>query len=207
MDDEALLSLMRDIVAGARPAVLARLREEPELTTARLEHGATRQQSTEFFFTDIGHYVYEGDTALHVAAAAHEVALVGELVVAGAAVDASNRRAARPLHYAVDGDPASDRYDSVLQRGTVEALMKFGADPNAVDANGTTPLLRAIRNRCSSAVEALLEGGADPKVKTKRGSSALQLATTSTGRGGSGSAEAQAEQAVIVRLLEAAVSG
>jgi ankyrin repeat protein len=203
VDDGALLSLMTDIVHGARPAVLASLQGCPELATARLERGATRQRSTEFFLPSIGHHVYAGDTALHLAAAAYQVAIVSDLVAAGADVDAANRRGARPLHYAVDGVPGSDRWNPVAQRDTVGRLLRLGADPDAVDANGTTPLLRAVRNRCASAVEALLAGGADPDIRNRRGSSALHLATTSTGRGGSGSAEAKAEQDRIVRLLAA----
>ena len=38
-----------------------------------------------------------------------------------------------------------------------------GADPNAVDKGGVTPLQRAVRARCASAVSALLEGGSDPQ--------------------------------------------
>jgi len=80
-------------------------------------------------------------------------------------------------------------------------LIAAGADPNAFDANGTPPLHRAVRNRCAAAVGALLDGGADPHRKNGSGSTVKQLATMTTGRGGTGSAAAKAEQAEILRLL------
>jgi hypothetical protein len=86
----------------------------------------------------------------------------------------------------------------------VLTLLKLGADPDAADRNGTTPLLRAVRNRCAGAVGALLAGGADPARTNRRGSSALQLARTTSGRGGSGTIQAKREQATIIELLETA---
>ena len=46
-----------------------------------------------------------------------------------------------------------------------------------------------------------LEGGADPVRKNKSGSTPMQLATKTTGRSGSSSPEAKAQQEEIVRLL------
>ena len=83
-------------------------------------------------------------------------------------------------------------------------LIDLGADPNATDKNGTTPLLRAIRNRNAAAVETLLDRGADFRAINKRGSTALQLASWTTGKSGSGSPHAKAQQREIVRLLRAA---
>jgi hypothetical protein len=50
-------------------------------------------------------------------------------------------------------------------------------------------------------VKALLEGGADLRRKNNSGSTAILLATQNTGRGGSGSSEAKAQQELIVQLL------
>jgi len=58
-----------------------------------------------------------------------------------------------------------------------------------------------VRTRCAAAVGTLLECGADPARKTKTGSTPMLLATKTTGRGGSGSAEAKAQQKEILRLL------
>jgi hypothetical protein len=51
-------------------------------------------------------------------------------------------------------------------------------------------------------VQALLDGGADAGRTNKTGSTPMQLATWTTGRGGSGSPESRAQQEEIVRLLQ-----
>jgi hypothetical protein len=98
--------------------------------------------------------------------------------------------------------PGSRAWKPDAQAATVACLIEAGADPNALDKNGVTPLHRAVRTRCAAAVKALLEGGADPRRKNKNGSTPMLLATLNTGRGGSGSREAKAQQEWIVRLLQ-----
>jgi ankyrin repeat protein len=51
-------------------------------------------------------------------------------------------------------------------------------------------------------VRALLDGGADADGKNRNGSTPMQLAIRNTGRCGSGSPTARAQQMEIVRLLE-----
>jgi ankyrin repeat protein len=85
---------------------------------------------------------------------------------------------------------------------TVTTLIEAGADPNAVDKSGVAPLHRAVRTRAAAAVRALIAGGADPRRPNKTGSTPMHLATQNTGRSGSGSPEAKAQQAEIIRLLE-----
>jgi len=118
----------------------------------------------------------------------------------GADVRTRNRRGAQPLHYAVDGAGFS-RWDPNAQRDTAVALLEAGADPNAADTDGVTPLHRAVRNRCASAVRALIDGGADIGRPNGSGSTSVQIAIWTTGRSGSGSSLAKAEQKVIVQLL------
>ena len=81
-------------------------------------------------------------------------------------------------------------------------LIEAGADPNAQNMDGATPLHRAVRTRCAGAVRALLDHGADPAIRNKNGSTAMQLALHTTGRGGSGSPEAKAQQQEILLLLQ-----
>ncbi len=202
--DAALMKVARTIVRGDQEGVAGLLAGAPELATAGLAVGATRQRPSEPCLPGIKRVIYAGDTLLHIAAAAWEAGIIGELVNAGASVAAVNRRGAQPLHYAVDGTPGSPRWNPLAQRDTVLCLLQLGANPNAADRNGTTPLQRAVRNRCAAAVEVLLANGADPHATNGRGSTAIRLAHLTTGRGGSGSAEARAQQHEILRLLHAA---
>jgi hypothetical protein len=199
--DTAFRALVRAIAAGDAAAAGALLSASPELATARAEHGATRQDAAAHHLAGIGHYLYAGDTALHVAAAAHEHALAEALIRRGADVAARNRRGAEPLHYAADGRPGAPGGDPGAQAATIACLIAAGADPNARDKSRVAPLHRAVRTRSAAAVRALLDGGADPELANGRGSTPLMLASRTTGRGGSGSAEARAQRDEIVRAL------
>ena len=199
-DDEELLVLLRSIARGdVTTADL--IATSPELARGQVAGGATRDAATTWYLAEIEHYVYAGDTPLHVAAAAYRTDIVRLLLARGAVVAAKNRRGAEPLHYAADGGPNFTTWDPAAQAATVACLIEAGANPNALDKSGVTPLHRAVRTRCTAAVRALLRGGADPNLANKSGSTPLALATQTTGRGGSGSPEARREQVEIVRLL------
>jgi hypothetical protein len=200
-DDAALLDLVRAIIGHEHARVSHAIATSPALVTTALRGGATRQHPVDWFFPEIRHYCYAGDTALHMAAAAYDATVAKQLLDAGAAVGAANRRKAQPLHYAVDGGPGLPSRTRSAQTDTIVCLAQHGADLDAHDANGTTPLLRAVRNRCADAVAALLDAGANPSLRNKRGSTAMQLAKTTSGRGGTGSPEAKAEQQRIVEIL------
>jgi len=199
MSDAALMTLVRTIVSADDTVAFRLLAANPALAKARFEIGATHQTAETFYLDGIGHYIYAGDTALHLAAAAYHQEIV--LIATGANVRARNRRGAEPLHYAVDGMPGSRRWNPPAQAATIANLIEAGADPNVTDKSGVTPLHRAVRTRCAAAVKALLEAGADPRRENKSGSTPILLATQNTGRGGSGSSEAKAQQELIVQLL------
>ena len=196
------MPLIRAIVAGDDAAALRLLAAAPALAQARAALGATRQAPKPYFFAAILHYVYAGDTALHIAAAGYRRALVRQLIDMGADVRARNRRGAEPLHAAAVGMPGSPSWDPQAQAATIAGLIEAGADPNAVDKSGVTPLHRAVRTRCAAAVKVLLDHGADVQRKNKNGSTPMLLAIDNTGRGGTGSPEAKAQQQEIVCLLE-----
>jgi ankyrin repeat protein len=99
------------------------------------------------------------------------------------------------------GAPGTSHWKPKAQAETIACLIADGADPNALDKSGVAPLHRAVRTRCAAAVEALLKSGADANPKNKSGSTPMMLAKTTSGRGGSGSVEARAQQQEIVRLL------
>ena len=199
--EAALQTLLRLIALRDRSMTSRLLAESPSLARQAIEVGATREAARAYYFEEIAHYVYAGDTPLHVAAAAYETGIAEELVSRGANVSARNRRGAEPLHYAVDGIPGSDAWDPESQYATVEFLIKAGANPNSEDKSGVAPLDRAVRTRCAAAVRALLVNGADALGRNKSGSTPLHLAIQNTGRGGSGSAASREEQKEIIRLL------
>jgi uncharacterized protein len=113
----------------------------------------------------------DGFTALHFpaffgigdAAAASRV-----LIDAGADVNArsANSLSVLPIHSAVAGN-----HDDV-----VAALIVAGADVNATQPHGWTPLLGAAKNGSLPSVERLLAAGADPRARNDHGRSALELA-------------------------------
>jgi len=191
------LEFVRLVVNGDIDEVSRRLATNPTLATAASEVGATRQGAADFFFTEIAHYLYAGDTALHMAAAAFRRPVAQILVARGVDCHAKNRRGAQPLHYAAD----ANHWDPTAQAKTIEYLLSIGADPNASDRAGVTPLHRAVRTRSLSAVCALLNGGANSRARSKSGSTPLHLAVQPTGRGGSGSDHARQQQADIIKLL------
>jgi Ankyrin repeats (many copies)/Ankyrin repeat len=171
-----------------------------ELTPSLATTGLMRRD--EFFLAERRAQIYEGDTAMHAAAFSYDPGMARELITRGADIRARNRRGAEPLHAALIGGPGSPSWNPTRQRDVVVYLIGAGADPNAAAAGGVTPLHRAVRNRCSAAVETLLLAGADPRVRNDRGSTAADLAHWTTGRPGTGSTAAKAEQRAILELLE-----
>jgi ankyrin repeat protein len=198
---EQFRALVHAIVCGEVEAAKKMLRASPHLAKERTVSGATRQTAGENFYKEILHYMYEGDTALHMAAAAYQERIAAELIAGGADIRAKNRRGAEPIHYAADGVPGSPAWNPDAQAATIECLIAAGADPNVLDKSGVAPLHRAIRTRCAAAVKALLDSGADARAANRKGSMPILLATHNTGRGGTGSVVAKAQQAEILRLL------
>jgi ankyrin repeat protein len=202
-DESAFLGFVRVIAASDVSLAQQLLAATPSLARAHLDEGASRQGSTDYYLSDIEHYVYAGDTALHVAAAGYQLLIARSLVAAGADVSARNRRGAQPLHYAAEGHPGLSVWNPEAQAATIAYLISAGADPNATDKSGVAPLHRAVRTRCAAAVHALIDGGADPRRPNRNGSTPMGLATQNTGRGGTGAPQSKAQQHEIVRLLEA----
>lgn len=189
----SFLTFIGAIVKGDDQAVAKQLAANPSLATSAYDN-----KGPSIFYKDITHYIYGGDTALHMAAATASLAIARLLVANGANVRAVNRRGAGPLHYAMDANwnaPAA-------QAAMIEFLISAGADPNAVDKSGVAPLHRAVRNRSAAAVRALLDGGANVNQRNRSGSTPLFLARHNTGKSGSGSPESRAQRVLIEALLE-----
>jgi ankyrin repeat protein len=172
-----LMPLFRAIASGDTNRTFRLLKAWPALAREPIRTGAGRDNPAPYYLKKINHYVYAGDTALHIAAAAYRRGVAEELVARGADVRARNRRGAEPLHDGADGMPDSDHWHPRNQTATIAYLIRAGADPNACDASGVTPLHRAVRTRCAAAVRALLEGGADPRRTNGSGSTPLNLSS------------------------------
>lgn len=154
-------------------------RENPEVGHLLLEAGADPDARDQDNKTPLHEAVIEGDSET-----------VEVLLEADADPDArSSEERFCPIHFADSADKvqllsaagadldtlSSDRetrlhelaaYSSGGDLGVVQALLEYGADPNARDRSGRTPLHRAAQN-CSAGdisevVELLLEYGADP---------------------------------------------
>lgn len=186
-------TLLEAILDDDRPRVEALLKSDIRLATRQID-------VAKFHDTKIFHWIYVGDTALHLAAAGYRVEIVRQLLAAGADPNAAtNHRRSGPLHYAADGYVSGPAFDAKRQVKTIGELLDAGADINAQDKNGASPLHRAVRTRCAAAVKFLLREGANPTLRNRPGSTPFHLAVQDTGRGGSGTDEARAGQREIIR--------
>jgi ankyrin repeat protein len=191
-----LKALLSAIVEDDRGKVKALLNKDPSLASLGVAED-------ELYVSTIAHWIYSGDTILHVAAAGYRVEIARMLLAAGAdPASAGNRRRSQPLHYASDGSLESSSWDAKRQVAMIRLLLKAGSNINAQDKNGATPLHRAVRTRCAAAVKCLLAAGADPTIWNKPGSTPFHLAVQNTGRGGSGSENARTAQGEILQAFQ-----
>ena len=128
MCDVELMMLVRAIIDADDPVVSGLLAANPALVNAHFQDGATRRMAKPYHIDEIGHYLYSGDTALHMAAASYKEGIARRLIAMGADVRARNRLGAEPLHYAVDGTPGSRAWNPRAQAATVACLIDAGAD-------------------------------------------------------------------------------
>ena len=186
-------NLFSAIVDDDRSRVDALLKRDPNLVKGLVS-------KPRLYRSKIFHWIYAGDTALHLAAAGYRVEIIQSLLRAGADPNASaNHRRSTPLHYAADGYITGPVWNAKDQVKTIQCLIEAGANINSQDKNGATPLHRAVRTRCAAAVKYLLKSGADPLLKNKPGSAPFHIAVQNTGRGGSGAAIAVDAQRQIIR--------
>ncbi len=194
-------ALLTAILKDEASQVATLLRSDPSLAGRGVERDV-------LYESGILHWLYAGDTPLHLAAAGHRERIVGLLLKAGADPNAAaNRRRGRPLHYAADGSVQRPEWDPARQVATLKLLLSAGAELEARDLNGATPLHRAVRTRSAAAVRLLLDRGADPTARNGSGSTPFHLAVQCTGRGGSGGEIGIAAQREILRaFMERSVS-
>lgn len=186
-------AILTAILNDDRPKVEKLLNADRRLATCLID-------KPRLFQSQILHWIYAGDTALHLAAAGYRVELVRLLLAAGADPNsAKNHRQSGPLHYAADGYVRCPDGEPNRQVQTLQCLLEAGAKINAADKNGATPLHRAVRTRSAAAVKYLLARGSDPTLRNRPGSTPFHLAVQDTGHGGTGSAIARTAQRQIIR--------
>lgn len=191
----AMDKLLTAIVDDDCTMVRALLAVDRELAVRRIDRPKLYQAK-------IFHWIYAGDTALHLAAAGYRVEVMEVLLAAGADANAAGKhRWGTPLHYAADGFITGPVWDAKRQVKAIRCLLAEEAEIDAQDKNGATALHRAVRTRCAEAVRCLLKAGSDPTRKNKSGSTAFHLAVQNTGRGGSGAPEAVAAQRAIIEEM------
>ncbi|CEP03432.1 hypothetical protein PBRA_003192 [Plasmodiophora brassicae] len=99
-------------------------------------------------------------TALQMAAARAHVAIVQDLLEAGADPNAAQKSSRlTALHHAAN----SQRHEAAA---VIRAVVEYGADPNAVDGDGLSSLHYACTRGNLPCVEALCQAGADPNIET-----------------------------------------
>ena len=185
-------AILTAILEDDRPRVRTLLKADPRLAACLID--AARLYESKIF-----HWIYVGDTALHLAAAGYRVELVRLLLVAGADPNSTiNHRRSGPLHYAADGYINGPAWNAKRQVETIQCLLEAGAEINAQDKNGASPLHRAVRTRCAAAVKCLLKAGGNPTLKNKSGSTPFHLVVQDTGRGGTGAEAARTAQRQII---------
>lgn len=193
-------SLLKSIFDDDRARVKQLLKQNPALVTTRAPKP--------LLASEIAHWIYAGDSALHLAAAGHRAEIAKLLLATDADVNAIGKhRHSQPLHYAADGYLENPSWNAERQVATIRLLLDAGADIHAQDKNGATPLHRAVRTRCAGAVKTLLDAGADATIRNQPGSTPFHLSVQNTGRGGSGAEKAKAAQREIIQaFLEHGVS-
>jgi hypothetical protein len=93
-------------------------------------------------------------------------------------------------------------WDPRPETATVACLIDAGADRNTIDNNTVTPLHRAVRTSCAAAVSGRQWHRCETQEQERFDANAFAIQYT--GRGGTGSPEAKAQQREIVCLLELA---
>lgn len=187
--------LIAAILEDDRSAVKTLLQADSKLVARPIRHEKP-------YDSGVFHWIYVGDTALHLAAAGYRAEIVELLLTSGSDPNAAqNRRRSTPLHYAADGFITGPAWNATRQVETLQCLLSHGANLLAQDRNGATALHRAVRTRCPAAVGFLLRAGSDPAIRNKSGSTPFHLAVQNTGRGGTGAPAAVAAQREIIEAF------
>src|SRR5580698_9983888 len=110
-------AILTAIVDDDRARVGKLVKSDPRLATGLIA-------TARLYQAKITHWIYVGDTALHLAAAGYRVEIVRLLLAAGADPNsAANHRKSRPLHYAADGCITRPDWNAKRQVKTMQILL------------------------------------------------------------------------------------
>lgn len=123
------------------------------------------------FRPNIGNEV--GYTALMGAARGASLEVIRLLLSHGGQAALADKRGYTALHWAV----AQSAAEPMRQVACLRALIDAGANPNARNEDGTTPLMNAAWFGCGDSVQELLRRGADSSMRDSKGRSARDLAS------------------------------
>src|SRR5262245_48996864 len=173
-DDDRVSATMHALYHGRRAIAETLAAALPELDVFEAAALARADRVRELVAADpslAAAFSPDGFTALHFPAffggdGAADAART--LLAAGADVNARsvNLLSVLPLHSAVAGD----------HHAVAVVLIEAGADVNATQRHGWTPLHGAAQNGSAETVELLLAAGADPTARNDDGRSAAELA-------------------------------
>ena len=124
---------------------------------------------------DVNDWAGEPHSRLHAAAGDNNLAAVRLLVEAGADVHAQGqKRGGTPLHWAAAHKDFSVGEDDRVPLDVLRALLSAGADVDARDADGRTPLHWTAVKGWDGTAEVLVELGADVNARSRVGRTPLQ---------------------------------
>ena len=119
--------LLQAILDDDPPRVKQLLKADPFFATRLFE-------KPKLYQSKIFHWIYVGDTALHLAAAGYRVEIMRLLLNAGADPNAAqNHRRSSPLHYAADGCVGGVAWNSLKTLSVPSTLFGTSSAPHPFD--------------------------------------------------------------------------
>lgn len=159
---------MKSLFGGLCMAALLSAAADTRLPDAAMQGDQDTVRSLLKQKIDVNSTQGDGSTALHWAAYRDDLEMVKLLLASGANVKAATSEGAiTPLFMACQNGDAP----------MIDLMLKAGADPNSVKANGTTPLMMAAASGSADAAKLLLDHGAEVNAKeSAHGQTALMFA-------------------------------